>query len=113
MFEGFGPVGERRSRDLGGRPVDATATFPGGGEGDGVPGLAAYIRSHRQADFVENLSRKLLAYALGRELQASDAAAVKAITADLAKNENRFETLVLGVVRSYPFQHRRNLKQDE
>ena len=38
-FEGYGPVGERRTVDLGGRPVDTRATFPRGGEGTGVDGL--------------------------------------------------------------------------
>ena len=43
-FEGYGPVGEFRTIDLGGRPVDTRATFPGGGEGTGVDGLRAYLR---------------------------------------------------------------------
>ena len=46
--------------------------FPGGGEGDGFEGVRNYIREHRQNDFVDNLCRKLLAYALGRSLMLSD-----------------------------------------
>ena len=42
-FEGFGPVGESRERDLGGRTVDTRATFPGGVEGNGLAGLRAYL----------------------------------------------------------------------
>ena len=34
-FEGYGPVGERRTKDLAGRPVDTQAVFPGGSEGSG------------------------------------------------------------------------------
>src|SRR5579864_96025 len=30
VFEGYGPVGEARSQDLGGKPVDPSAPFPGG-----------------------------------------------------------------------------------
>ena len=71
-FEGYGPVGEFRTIDLGGRPVDTRAKFPGGDEGTGVDGLRAYLRAHRQEEFVENLCRKLLAYALGRGLLPSD-----------------------------------------
>ncbi len=33
VFEGYGPIGERRDKDLAGHPVDAHATFPGGSEG--------------------------------------------------------------------------------
>ena len=39
-FEGYGPVGEARTKDLAGRPVDTTATFPGGSEGAGLRGRA-------------------------------------------------------------------------
>src|SRR5262249_44704584 len=59
-FEGYGPVGEARTNDLAGRPVDIHAVFPGGSSGAGFGGVQTYIREHRQADFVDNLSRKLL-----------------------------------------------------
>ena len=39
-FEGYGPVGESRTKDLAGRPVDANAVFPGGSEGAGFEGVA-------------------------------------------------------------------------
>src|SRR5438067_13860094 len=41
VFEGFGPVGERRAKDLGGRPVQTRATFPDGRDRDGLEGLRA------------------------------------------------------------------------
>ena len=44
-FEGYGPVGEARTLDLGGRPVDTRATFPGGGEGTASTGLRAYLEA--------------------------------------------------------------------
>ena len=78
-FEGYGPVGELRTVDLGGRPVDTRATFPGGFEGAGVAGLRAYLESERREEFAENLCRKLLAYALGRTLIPSDDATVAAM----------------------------------
>ena len=71
-FEGYGPVGEARTKDLAGRPVDTTPSFPGGIQGDGFEGVRAFIREHRQNEFLDNLSRKLLAYALNRSLQLSD-----------------------------------------
>lgn len=108
-LENFDPVGRFRPS---GKGIDATGQLPGGEAFDGPRGLKQVLLK-RQGRFVENMTEKLLAYALGRELAPTDAAAVKGITADLAKHENRFETLVLGVVRSYPFQHRRNLKADE
>ena len=50
-FEGYGPIGEARTVDLGGRPIDADATFPGGSQGTGYEGVLTYIREHRQADY--------------------------------------------------------------
>src|SRR5688500_7729482 len=72
VFEGFGPIGERREKDLAGRPLDTSAVFPGGGEGAGVPALLQHIRDKRQDGFVNNLCAKLIAYALGRSLIPSD-----------------------------------------
>src|SRR3954469_10105694 len=72
VFEGFGPVGERREKDLGDRPVDIRAQFPGGSERTGAAGLRAFLHDSRESDFVENLCRKFTAYGLGRTLLPSD-----------------------------------------
>src|SRR4030095_15850393 len=42
VFEGYGPIGERRTRDLGGRLVDTHAIFPGGNQGTGIDGTRRY-----------------------------------------------------------------------
>src|SRR3979409_1328393 len=76
-FEGYGPVGEVRTKDLAGRPVDTTVAFPGGSQASGVEGIETYIREHRQTDFVDSLSRKLLSYALNRSLHLSDEALIE------------------------------------
>jgi hypothetical protein len=107
-FEGYGPVGEARTEDLAGRPVDTSAVFPGGNQGSGVEGVRTYIREHRQADFVDNLSRKLLAYALNRSLQLSDEAVVDRMKARLQAKEYRFDTLVETIVASPQFLNKRN-----
>jgi hypothetical protein len=106
-FEGYGPVGETRSHDLAGRPVDAHAVFPGGSEGTGTEGVQAHIRAHRQDDFTDNLSRKLLAYALGRSLMLSDDLEVARMKQALAANEYRFSALVEEIVTSPQFLNRR------
>jgi hypothetical protein len=103
VFEDYGPVGERRAKDLGGRPVETRALFPNGGEGTGLDGLRTYIRQHRQADFVDNLCRKLLSYALGRSLLPSDDPTIEQMRAKLAANGYRFNTLVETIVTSPQF----------
>ena len=70
-FEGYGPVGERRERDLGGRTVQPTTEFPEA-SGSGVSGILDYVRKGRQQDFIDNLSRRLVSYALGRGVIISD-----------------------------------------
>jgi hypothetical protein len=115
-FEGYGPVGEARTKDLAGRPVDTKAVFPGGSQGAGFEGVEAYIREHRQTDYLDNLSRKLLAYALNRSLLLSDELTVQQMGARLAANGYRFDSLVETIVTSPQFLNRRILnsrvKQD-
>jgi hypothetical protein len=106
-FEGFGPVGERRDKDLGGRPVDTRAAFPGGSEGTGIDGLRTYVREHREKEFVRNLCAKLLAYALGRSLQPSDDTTIEEMQTALAADRYRFGRLVETIVTSPQFRHRR------
>jgi hypothetical protein len=107
VFEGYGPVGAKRDKDLAGRPVDASAVFPGGVEAVGVSGLKDFIRSSRQDNFIDNLSRKLLAFALGRSLQLSDEALIDKMKAALAKDDYRFGALVETIVLSPQFRDRR------
>jgi hypothetical protein len=102
-FEGYGPIGERRTRDLGGRPVTTQAEFPGGSRGEGLAGLQAYVRTHRQDDFLDNLCRKLLVYALGRSLTLSDELLIDRMRAKLAERNYRMTALVETIVTSPQF----------
>ncbi len=103
VFEGYGPVGEARTVDLAGRPVDTSAVFPGGSQGLGVAAVENYIHEHRQADFVQNLCGKLLAYALNRSLQLSDEAIIDRMKTKLAAKDYRFDSLVETIVTSPQF----------
>jgi len=107
VFEGYGPVGERREKDLAGHPVDASATFPDKSDGTGLAGLRQYIRSRRQEDFVNNISSKLLACALGRSLMPSDDSLVQDMRSKLAAHEYRFDTMVESIVTSPQFLNKR------
>jgi Protein of unknown function (DUF1592)/Protein of unknown function (DUF1588)/Protein of unknown function (DUF1587)/Protein of unknown function (DUF1595)/Protein of unknown function (DUF1585) len=107
-LENYGPVGEARTKDLAGRPVDTNAVFPGGSQGNGMDGILAYIRQRRQAEFVDNVSRKLLAYALNRSLQLSDESIVEHMDAKLPASQYRFDSLVETIVTSPQFLNRRN-----
>jgi hypothetical protein len=107
VFEGYGPVGEVRTKDFAGHPVQTRATFPGGGEGDGLDGLRSYLRQHRQDEFLDNLCRKMLAYGLGRGLTLSDTKTIEEMRAKLASNGYRFSNLIETVVTSRQFLNKR------
>jgi hypothetical protein len=103
VFEGFGPIGERRRHDFGGRPVDASAVFPGGAEGNGIAGLRDYLKQQREQEFLDNLCRKLLSYGLGRTLLPSDDALIASMRQRLAADGYRFGSLVESIVSSPQF----------
>lgn len=107
VFEGFGPTGELREKDLAGHPVDASATFPGGTEGRGVPGLRDYIHAHRETDFLDNLCGKLLACGLGRSLLFSDELTIQEMRRQLLAHDGRFASLVESIVMSPQFRQKR------
>jgi hypothetical protein len=109
-FEGYGPVGGARTKDLAGRAVNTGVTYPGGFEGEGLVGLQTYIREHRQQGFVNQLCRKLVAYSLSRSLQLSDEALIDSMAAQLSANEYRFGSLIEAIVTSPQFLNRRVLQ---
>ncbi len=106
-FEGYGPVGELRKRDLGGNLVDVAADFPDGSIREGVAGLQQYLRQRRQEDFVDTLCRKLLSYALNRSLILSDDQLLESMKRNLREHDDRFESLVHCIVTSPQFMNRR------
>ncbi len=106
-YEGYGPVGNARTKDLAGRPVDTTVTYPGGVQGTGLEGLQNFIRDHRENEFIGNLCRKLLTYSLNRTLQLSDESLVDQMQAQLVANRYHFNSLVETIVTSAQFLNRR------
>jgi hypothetical protein len=106
-MERYGPVGEARTKDLAGRAIDPSATFPGGYPGSGFHGIQAYIRENRQNDYLDNLSRKLLSYSLSRTLQFSDEPLVEKMESRMAADGYRFDSLVETIVTSRQFLDKR------
>ncbi|HEV3217187.1 MAG TPA: DUF1592 domain-containing protein [Vicinamibacterales bacterium] len=110
-LENYGPVGEARTTDLAGHPVDTHATFPGGSEGAGLDGLQAYIRGNREKDFLDNLSRKMLVYALGRSLLLSDEPLIQRISTRVAASGYRIGAFIETIVTSQQFLNKRTDSQ--
>ena len=77
--------------------------LPDGTRFNGPAELRKVLLTHSD-EFLTTMTEKLLTYALGRGLEASDAPAVRKIKRDAAGEKYRFESLVRGVVTSTPFQ---------
>ena len=56
--------------------------------------------------FLRTVTEKLMTYALGRTVEYYDQPVVRSIVRDAARDNNRFSSLILGVVKSAPFQMR-------
>jgi hypothetical protein len=104
-LENFDAIGAWRTRD-GLFPINASGTLPDGRSFDGLQGLAAILKAQPDA-FAECLAEKLLIYALGRGLEPEDEPALKTIVKNAGTSNYRFSSLILGIVKSEPFQKRR------
>jgi hypothetical protein len=102
-LEGFDAVGRERVKDrFVGQPVDIAATLPDGSPIAGVNELRAAIMA-RPHLFVENLTEKLMLYALGREVEPQDMPTVRSIVDESSKDSYAFFDIVQGIVQSEQF----------
>ena len=101
-LENFDLTGKWRTTD-GGVQVDGSSQMVDGTKLSGPASLREALLS-RSDVFVSTLTEKLMTYALGRGLKYYDMPAVRAITREAGSNDNRFSSLVLGIVKSAPFQ---------
>ena len=103
-LEHFDAVGAWRTREAG-SPIDATTQLFDGTKVDGAVALRQALLKRPEV-VVGTLTERLLTYALGRGLQSYDMPVVRGIVRDAARRDYRFSSLILGVVRSTPFQMR-------
>jgi len=101
-LENFDAVGGWRSMDAD-APVDASGDLADGTHVNGVVELRAALLKKPDL-FVGTMTEKLMTYALGRGIDYRDMPAVRTIVRDSGRDGYKFSSLVLGVVRSLPFQ---------
>jgi hypothetical protein len=106
-LENFDAVGRWRDQEGDSGPVDASGGLPGAGELNGVAGLEEGLL-RRPELFAGTLTEKLLTFALGRGVEYYDASAVRRILREAQPDGYRFSSLILGIVKSVPFQMRRS-----
>jgi len=108
-LENFDLIGKYRTKD-GDDSIDTLGQLVDGTKLDGPASLRNALLS-RSDVFVRTLTEKLLAYGTGRALKYYDMPVVRAIAQDAARNDNRFSSLIVGIVKSDPFQMK--IKQQE
>jgi hypothetical protein len=111
-LENFDAAGRWRDRDSNGQPIDAAGELPGGERFARPKDLKTIIAGRPEA-VTRNLVEKLLAYALGRRLEGFDEIVVDNLTHEVADDGYRMQTLIKGVVTSYPFTYRRVVSKEE
>ena len=108
-LENFDALGRWRT-EQGGQPVDSSGVLPGGEKFSGPAELKKILLENRRSEFLRNLSRKALGYALGREINRPYVGVVQDCVQALEKGDYRTSRLLEAIVLSYPFSHR-NQKQ--
>jgi hypothetical protein len=101
-LENFDLIGKWRDTD-GGSPINSTGILVDGTPLNSVADLRKAVLS-RSDTYVTTTTERLMTYALGRAVDHTDMPTVRVIVRDAAKNKNSFSSLVLGIVKSSPFQ---------
>jgi hypothetical protein len=104
-LENFDAVGKWRTTE-GSLPIDVSAVLVDGTRFEGPVGLRELLLS-RPEQFFQNVTEKLLTYALGREVDSNDDPAVEKIVQEGVAGGYRWSSLILGIIKSTPFQMRR------
>lgn len=103
-LENFDPIGRWRT-EIGGQPVDASGELPSGEKYAG-PAELKQVLVNRKQEFLQNLTRKMLGFALGRELNRFDDCVVRDTLKAMEQGDYRAEILFEQIATSFPFGHR-------
>jgi hypothetical protein len=101
-LENFDGLGQWREKEPGGA-IDPTGQLANGTPIDGPVALRKAVLERREM-FVRALTEKLMTYALGRGIELADRPLVRKVAREAAARDYRWSAIVLGIVRSAPFQ---------
>jgi hypothetical protein len=105
-LEHFNAIGKWRDKD-GSFPIDPSGSLTTGQKFTGPADLANIFLTDRRDTYLRGLVKKMMTYALGRGIEAYDRPAVDAVLARMAKDNYTFQSMVLAIAESLPFQKRR------
>lgn len=90
------------------KPITAEAVLPDGTPFQGPAGLRKVLLEQHREDLLRQLASKMLAYALGRQLEYFDESAIRSIMKQMEADGYRLQSLVNGIASCYPFQYKKN-----
>jgi hypothetical protein len=108
-LEAFDAIGGHRDKDLRDRPINTHVQTMDGSEFDGLDGLRHYLLTKRRDTFVRQFCRKLLGYALARQVQLSDEPLLDEMQQQLASNGFKVQVAIEAIVRSRQFREIRGM----
>ena len=107
-LENFNPIGQWRTVDDTFKPIDSSGTLPDGTKFADFNGFRTVLL-RQPGLFANTVTERLLTYALGRGLEYYDLPTVRRVVRESGRTDYKFSSIVLGIVKSAPFQMRRSL----
>lgn len=105
-LENFDAIGQWREKNDEGLAIDSAGKLSNG-KGFSSPAELKGLLARRETDLARNLTERLMAYALGRQLEGYDQIVVDRLLAEVAKDKYRVRSIIVEVITSYLFTHRR------
>ena len=105
-LENFDAIGRWREKNDQGLAIDSAGKLPNGKEFS-TPAELKRLLAKREADLARNLTKRLMAYALGRQLKGYDGVVIDQLMVKIATDNYRIRTIITEVITSYLFTHRR------
>ena len=105
-LENFDAIGRWREKNVVGAPIDSAGKLPNGKDFSS-PAELKRLLAQREADLARNLTERLMAYALGRQLEGYDDIVIDRLMIKIAKDRYRMRTIIKEVITSYLFTHRK------
>jgi hypothetical protein len=106
-LENFDADGSWRTKQggQGGVPIDASATLWDGTKVNGPAELRQALGKY-SGQFVRNITERLMTFALGRGVEYEDMPVIRGIVRDADQDNDRFMAILMGIIKSGPFQMR-------
>ena len=105
-LENFDAIGRWREKNDQGLAIDSAGKLPDGKEFS-TPAELKRLLAKREADLARNVTERLMAYALGRQLEGYDDVVIDQLMVKIAADNYRVRTIITEVITSYLFTHRR------